>query len=109
IVSPPNNFVSSNYSIVFLWEQLDGASDYRIQIVQPSFSNLQQLLIDTPVIGTNFAYQLSPGSYQWRIKAENGSSSTQSITRNIKVDSNSNLSGQTFLVSSPSDNYFTQN
>lgn len=105
INSPADSFVTSTYNVVFMWELVSGASGYRIQVVQPDFSNIQSLILDTLVNTSKFTYVLSPGDYQWRIRAENGSSSSLYITRKLKVDTNSNLNGQVFTVISPNNNY----
>lgn len=107
IQSPPDNFITNNFNATFVWEDMDGASRYRLQIVQPSFDSIKQLLIDTLVAGTIFTNPLLPGKYQWRIRGENGSSTTAYITRHITIDTNSNLNGQIFTVVSPSDNTVT--
>ena len=109
IESPSDNFVTSNYVVFFLWQKVADNAAYRIQIVEPSFSNIQQFVVDTIVTGTKFSFSLLPGSYQWRIRTENGSSTSAYISRNIKVDSNSNLTSQTFIVNTPKSNYFTNN
>lgn len=105
IYNPADSFVTSSYNVVFMWEQVSGASGYRIQVVQPDFSNIQSLILDTLVNASKFSYVLLPGNYQWRLRAENGSSSSLYITRKLKVDTNSDLNGQNFSVISPINNY----
>ncbi len=107
VYNPQDSFVSNNYSIVFMWERVTGAGGYHIQIVQPSFNAIQTLLVDSVVAGDKFSVTLFPGVYQWRIRAENGSSHTVYVTRTFIIDSNSNLNGQTFLVSAPANNFAT--
>jgi len=107
IQTPPDNFRTNNFSLTFVWDQLKDAEYYHLQIATPRFDSMQQLLLDTLVSNTNYTFTLNPGKYQWRIRAENSGSSTSYITRTIFVDTNSNLNGQTFNVSSPVNNYLT--
>jgi len=105
IVSPSDSFVTNNSNVPFIWDALDGAETYHLQIVQPSFDSIQQLIADTMIVDTKYIFSFLPGKYQWRIRAENSGSTTTYIVRNIVVDTNSNLSGQQFNVSGPADNY----
>jgi len=109
IYTPVNNTVSSNYTQTFWWESLNGAEKYRLQIVKPNFAVVQQLIVDTIVRSNQFVYTLQPGSYQWRLRAENNSSQSDYVTYNLTIDSSLNLSGQTLLLNSPADNFYTAN
>lgn len=107
ITAPSDNLVTTDAVIHFYWEEMTGARTYRIQIAKPSFSNLQQILTDTSITGTDFTWNFSPGTYQWRIRAENGSSQSDYTTYSIEVDSTTDLSGQQLILISPSNNYMT--
>jgi hypothetical protein len=106
--SPLNNTITQTYSQLFWWENLTGALKYNIQIVKPSFDSIVTLVLDTTVAVNKITYSLNPGTYQWRIRAENGSSQTPYSTFNIRVDSGS-LANQTVVLLSPSDNYVSSN
>lgn len=107
--NPSDSFVTSNYSVTFLWEKVTGAGNYHLQIVQPGFSNIQQFVLDTLIQDAKLTYTMLPGVYQWRIRAENGSTNSLYTTRNLRIDTNSNLNGQQFTVLSPLNNYTTNN
>ncbi len=109
IQSPPDNFTTNNFNVPFIWNALDGADNYHFQIVKPNFDSIQQLILDTITTATQYTAALLSGIYQWRISAENGSSTTAFITRRLNVDTNSNLSGQLFIVTAPSANFITNN
>src|SRR5688572_12340162 len=94
IIAPANGTVSSSFTQTFWWEELKGAEEYTLQIVKPTFSSVQQLILDTNVNGTKFYYTLQPGVYQWRLRAINNSSETDFVTYNLEIDSTLNLSGQ---------------
>lgn len=101
-INAPNDSLSTaSNAVTFWWDELDGAEKYNIQIVKPSFSAVQQLLVDTNVITNKFNYTFSPGTYQWRIRATNAGGSTAYITRTLIVDSTSNLSSSSVILVSP--------
>lgn len=76
LIGPQNGIATSTGIQTFLWSTLDGASNYRLQIVSPSFDSIQYLIVDTTVGNDNFALLLDPGSYQWKVRAQNSSSYT---------------------------------
>src|SRR5258707_15835070 len=72
--APADKDTSSSYTINFWWDPVDHALSYHLEIVSRTFANPGNLILDTMVSKTRFAFNLSPGNYQWRIIAENGSS-----------------------------------
>lgn len=110
VLAPPDNYSSTNSTVTFWWEELDGADDYRLQIVSTTFSNIQQLVADTLTKSNKFSISISPGEYQWRVRAENNSSETDFVVRSFKIDSTNDLATQTVILLSPNDNsYSNQN
>ncbi len=107
VLSPADNSVSPGFTQTFWWEDLKGADQYQIQIVKPSFAAIQEFIADTTVSASRLALTLSPGTYQWRIRAKNGSSATGFITRTLTIDSTLNLSGQTLILSAPANNFYS--
>lgn len=107
IVSPTDSTVINNYSVLFWWNENKMAQKYRIQIVQPSFQNIQKLLLDTLVTDIKVMFNLFPGSYQWRVKGENPNSSSAYTTCSLKIDTSSDLTDRYFFVNTPTDNYCT--
>ena len=104
---PQSNYISSNYQVQFWWESNKNARTYRVQIVSPSFDSLNNFILDTLVSGTKLTYTLFPGIYQWRIRAENPSSSSRYQVYNFKVDTTSDLTGQLFYTVSPASDLYT--
>ena len=105
---PSSNYVSSSLSINFMWEEVKGATEYTLQVVKPSFSNIQQFVLDTNLTGTKFTYSFQPGSnYEWRIKAKNGSSETEYIVNNFIIDSTLSLTNQVVQLISPANNLYS--
>ena len=108
LLSPPDNYITASNTINFWWEETDGAFEYHLQIVDSSFSYITQLMLDTTIESEQFSFSLPPGDYQWRVKALNGSSSTSyTVPRSLTVDTTSNISTQTILLLSPTNNLST--
>ncbi len=107
--TPPDNLKSNLLTIVFSWDEVKGASEYRFEIGSPNFNNITQLVVDTPIPSTQFSYTLKPGSYCWRVRASNNSSFTEYTTRCLTVDSLPDLALQEIVLSGPADNFATKN
>ncbi len=106
IVAPGDGMESNKYAQQFWWEPVEDATSYRLQIVSPSFSAAQQLVIDTLTAETKFAYTLEPGNYQWRIRAENSSSTGIYTTRSFTIHESS-IEHQQVQLSAPSNGLLT--
>jgi hypothetical protein len=106
-LSPPDGYNTPNNSITFWWEEVDGAEKYNVQIVSPSFSNIQQLITDTSVTTDKFTKVLTPGTYQWRVRATNNGGETPWTTRTLTIDTSSNLSYAAVILLSPADSFYT--
>jgi hypothetical protein len=105
IYAPMDNYSTTTATATFYWQRLDGARSYHLQIAKPSFDSMVSLLTDSTTTQTQFTYVFTPGTYQWRIRAENGSTYTPWITRTITVDSTSDLSSQQIILIDPVNNY----
>lgn len=105
--APFNNYQSRSYTVNFWWDEVPDALHYRLQIVTPGFDSVESLVLDSLVASNKFAVNLVPGKYQWRVSAENGSSSTAfSVARSFTV-SNSSIKQQSVQLSSPANNTLT--
>lgn len=105
ILAPSDNDTVAVSNPLFWWNELNGARSYRLQIVYPDFSSPQQLLYDTALETDRFNPVLLPGNtYQWRLRAENGSSQGAWITRTLTIDSSVSLANQTVVITSPASN-----
>lgn len=91
LIAPADNINTPSNSVIFWWDELDGAEKYNLQIVSPSFNAVSQLVVDTNITGNKFSHTFTPGTYQWRIKAVNAGGSTAYITRSFVIDTTSNL------------------
>jgi len=100
-----NTNIYSN-AVNFQWSKLDGATKYRIQVITPSTA----VVIDSTVTTNNLNIPLTEGSYQWRVRAENNAyTSTYTNNTAFTISQTSDLTAQQIILSSPTDNYYTNN
>lgn len=103
---PQNNEHIESNVVNFQWNALGGASNYRIQVI----SSNQNRVLDSLVSGNQFTHSLSPGTYQWRIRAENFAYQTAfTFPISFTLVETSNLTNQQVILNSPSNNFYTQN
>jgi len=110
LILPQNGQVFSTNQVNFKWQELEGAINYRIEIVSPSFSNLENFILDSLVSGDTYSFILNPGEYQFQLRGENsGYQSLYTGPYSITIDSISDLTDKTLSLSSPVENYYTNN
>ncbi len=109
ILAPADSLGISITTITFWWEEIEGALDYNVQVVSPAFDKAEMLWADTLVAGNKFDLSLVPGDYQWRVKGQNGSSETNFTVASFVIDSGLDLSKETIILRSPSDNATSNN
>lgn len=105
--APGNKYQSVSYTVNFWWDQVDDALTYRLQVVSPRFDSVSVLVMDTVVKKNTFTLVLTPGSYQWRVRAENGSSQTpyaEPYSFNVLYSS---IKQQNVLLLSPASGFLT--
>ena len=71
LTSPIKGVNTADSVTTFLWQEVDGATNYHFQLVSPKFEAIQKLLIDTIVDYPHLNYKLAPGHYQWKVNAQN--------------------------------------
>jgi len=107
LVVPVNGIETDIVSQVFRWEELDGASSYRLMIVTPDFKNAGALILDTLIATNYFEKTLTPGSFEWRVRGENDAFKTGWSSGVFTIFSTDDLTHQSIRLLSPSVNYFT--
>ncbi len=108
IVAPSNNVTSTSFTQLFKWNAVTGANTYELEIVAPNFDTITQFILDSTMTATQYSYTLKSGVYQWRVRAKNGSSTTNYVTYNLKIDSSLNLSNQQVPLSNPQNNVYSK-
>ena len=108
VIIPQNNITLTSNNVHFKWEELEGASHYNLQLVEPSFDAIQTFILDSNITGTNFYQILDPGDYEFKVRAENGAYETAYTgPYSFTVDSVSDLAGQLVPLASPVDMHYT--
>ena len=105
--APSDNLQTSTFTHTFWWYEVEGATGYEIQVVSPSFANLATLLLDSNTISDQYTLTLTPGSYEWQVRAYNGSSTTPFTTFTLGIDSSPDLASQFMVLTSPVNNWVT--
>ena len=85
LLAPLNNTVVSTSNVNFNWTALQDSLSYRVQVAMPSFSEAQQLVIDSVVTNTGISKTLSDGNYQWRVQGFNSAYETPFTTAGFEV------------------------
>lgn len=106
ILTPRDSLISNTNSQSFFWESQIEKPKCRIQIVKPSFSQIDYFIVDTLVNGTQFDIVLPPSIYSWRIRLENDHSYGVYQYFTLLVDSSTNLTDLKINISSPIQNQF---
>ncbi len=104
VIVPRDSLRSDQSSQLFFWEEIEGAAEYELQIVSPSFERINRFVLDTTVTGDKYTYNLTPGEYQWRLRGFNSTSATAYVVRTLFVDSTLDLSNQIVILQNPPDN-----
>lgn len=86
LVSPENNFFTSDSTISFLWQSLSQATNYRLQIASPDFTNSSYIVEDVSLETDLYETTLPEGDYQWRVRGENDTSVTPYSTQSFTID-----------------------
>ncbi|AOM76532.1 hypothetical protein [Pedobacter steynii] len=106
LLAPANGTESTLYNQTFWWEEVEDALKYRLQIVSPNFDQTARLIMDTLVQKNKFSYTLEPGNYEWRVRAENGSSKTAYVKAYFSIFPSS-INQQQVQLLSPANNTMT--
>ncbi|WP_040254161.1 hypothetical protein [Psychroserpens mesophilus] len=103
-IYPTEGMLIQGNTVQFAWQELDGADEYKVQVIDAN----QLLVVDSLVTVTNINFILNPGSYQWRVKGENFAYSTQyTFPINFSVEASDNLTNQNVMLLTPSDDFYT--
>ena len=103
VVAPLDGTVVSGNSVQFLWNSLDGADDYAVQVY-----NQGTVVVDSVVSGPPFTMILNSDSYQWRVKGQNFAYETPfSFPQEFEVESSDDLTNQLVSLTSPTADFYT--
>ncbi|MDR2653678.1 MAG: hypothetical protein LBC68_15475 [Prevotellaceae bacterium] len=93
VIAPSNRATLKSGNILFSWNALDGASQYQLVIVTPSFVNALQVVADETIAVIdsiseptyNYSVNLSEGDYQWYVQAQNSNYSSKKQIYDLTV------------------------
>ena len=85
LTAPVDNLTTTATANTFAWDPTNGAAKYQLQIVSPKFDSVVRFVVDSSFSKTTFTYTLTPGQYQWRVRASNSGSQTAYFTRTITI------------------------
>ena len=110
LLTPTTGIISTQNAQQFIWESLEGASGYEIQIVTPSFDSIISFVAKTDLGNqTQFDTTLLAGMYEWKIIGYNSGFEVESSTYQFQImeDTVGSLVGQSVNLIAPDDNLFT--
>jgi hypothetical protein len=74
--APMNNLITTDSIHDLYWQQMDGATEYEIQIVTPRFDSIARMVADEIQEELKYNIELKKGIYQWRVRAKNTSTTS---------------------------------
>ncbi len=104
MIFPSEGAIIDGNTVQFSWQDVDGADNYRIQIIKSS----QVFELDSLITTNTFKFILNSGTYQWRLRAENFAYSTAyTFPVNFSVETSDDLSNQNITLLTPSTDLYT--
>jgi hypothetical protein len=103
LLAPASGTETADYTQTFWWKEVEDALSYRLQVVSPTFEHPTKLVLDTLIRTNKFIFSVDPGSYKWRVRAENGSSQSSYSSSSIIVHPAS-IAEQQVQLESPGNN-----
>jgi len=103
LISPVENQSDSLQNKMFVWEELEGAKKYRLQIVSANFDSILDYVLDSAVSETSYSISLNPNEYEWRVRGENDDFNSLWSKRKLTIKSSASLANQQITGISPKD------
>lgn len=76
IIAPSNNVTLNANKATLVWEPVDGAEEYHVVIVSPSFSEVIYHACDSITTDYKIEVSLPIGTYEWSVQATNSAYSS---------------------------------
>lgn len=83
LVAPSNELISNTAQQTLQWNEIAGASDYRVLIHKV---NSNVILKDYTLPITSKTITFEDGYYTWKVRAQNSTQNTQYTSRNLLID-----------------------
>lgn len=110
IIIPSNGQTVNQNPVHFKWEPMSGATRYRLQVVSPSFSNIQVYALDSVITGTEFYLALDSNDYELHLTAMNAgytSNTLDSVYFTVGIQPSSGNGGEVELVTPADSTYYS--
>lgn len=106
VLAPVNETTLIDTDVTFIWDTVEEAEGYKIQIATPSFEAATEIVTaDSILTKTFFSKTLVSGSYEWRVRAENSGYVTGYTTQKFTLLSPDpvDISKELIVISSPTN------
>lgn len=107
LLSPGNRAKLQSTQVKFQWNEIKDITAYHFQLSTPRFDSIRLLLFDLDTLTNSLSLNLSPGIYEWRVRASNGRYETPYSTFKLVIDSSTSLTNFQVVLSSPQNNAYT--
>ena len=78
LISPANNYLTNQSSVILQWGSLYGATQYQIEIDTNNFVNENALIVNEVIPGQQLNFTFPKDQvYEWRVRAENDTAQAQ--------------------------------
>ncbi len=104
---PPDSLTTTNNEVIFVFEEMEEAIDYKLTIVNPGFANMQEYVMDSVITQSNFKVNLNVGEYEWELVARNNSSESNRVRRKLFIQEPTTLAEVFLQLTNPQDGYIT--
>lgn len=108
IITPTLNDTISKSKVTFTWNEMKGATKYRLQIASPSFENMTDYVLDTTITKTTFTFDLDSNQYEYKLIALNAGYESNILgpIRFWVGKSSTGNSSSSLVLSTPTNNTF---
>ncbi len=86
IIAPISDTTLNDHEVSLVWETIEGADNYQVIIVSPSFSNIQKITCDSITTDYKLKLTLENGSYEYSVQAHNFAYSSLKSSRQFTVN-----------------------
>lgn len=86
LVAPANHVVLNNADVTLVWDTLEGAEQYQVIVVSPSFDRIESYVCDSITDDYKLKVTLTSGEYEWSVQAHNSAYSSLKSIGSFEVE-----------------------
>jgi len=83
--APTDAFTTSAGTVTLWWNELSGAEQYDLQVVSPTMTNPNVILVNKSLTENQYLVQLPVGQYQWCVRGVNANYKTGYSCRTLTI------------------------